>query len=97
MATTKHLCECTDGGCPCCHGECEAVGVATLYRCDMADETGTLFCEGCSADALEAGVFTSEQDDTCPDCGEEYDTDCMGQQRCPTCDGPCPHCNDGGM
>ena len=31
----------------------------------------------------------------CDECGEELDTDCMGSDRCPVCDGPCPCCSDG--
>jgi hypothetical protein len=30
------------------------------------------------------------------DCGELLDHDCMGAIFCPICDGPCPHCDDGG-
>lgn len=30
------------------------------------------------------------------ECGELMDLDCMGNERCPECDGPCPHCDDGG-
>ena len=29
------------------------------------------------------------------DCGELLDQDCMGNPRCPVCDGPCPCCSDG--
>lgn len=32
----------------------------------------------------------------CAECGDEKDTDCNGEPRCPTCDGPCPCCTDGG-
>ena len=32
----------------------------------------------------------------CEECGELLDTDCNGNERCPTCDGPCPCCSDGG-
>lgn len=35
------------------------------------------------------------QSKTCSVCGEELDTDCNGNPRCTTCDGPCPCCNDG--
>lgn len=33
---------------------------------------------------------------TCETCGETLDQDCMGEMRCLECDGPCPHCYDGG-
>ncbi len=29
-------------------------------------------------------------------CGEEFDQDCDGNDRCPVCDPPCPRCFDGG-
>ena len=29
-------------------------------------------------------------------CGEMLDKDCWGMPRCPTCDPPCPGCDDGG-
>lgn len=32
----------------------------------------------------------------CEECGEEFDRDCNGNDRCPECDGPCPCCFDGG-
>jgi hypothetical protein len=34
--------------------------------------------------------------DYCGECGELMDQDCMGEPRCPDCDEPCPHCDDGG-
>lgn len=34
-----------------------------LYRVDMDDESGTLFCEHCAEDAMESGVFTSRDDE----------------------------------
>jgi hypothetical protein len=33
----------------------------------------------------------------CRECGEDMDRDCQGSPRCPVCDGPCPHCHDGGI
>jgi len=56
-------CECTDPGCPCCRGTCKEPATLTAYRVDMHDETGVAFCEGCGADALESGVFTTRDDD----------------------------------
>jgi hypothetical protein len=35
-----------------------------------------------------------EMNEYCEDCGEEMDHDCMGNDRCPVCDPPCPHCSD---
>ena len=32
---------------------------------------------------------------TCERCGDETDQDCYGDERCATCDGPCPGCYDG--
>ncbi len=39
-------CACADRGCPVCHGVCGAGAAMTLYRVDMIDYTGTLFCVG---------------------------------------------------
>lgn len=33
--------------------------------------------------------------DYCPKCGDNMDTNCMGNPRCPTCDPPCVYCDDG--
>ncbi len=30
------------------------------------------------------------------ECGNEMNQDCHGNPRCDVCDGPCPHCDDGG-
>jgi hypothetical protein len=54
-------CECSDPGCPCCHGHCERKATTVLCRSDMEDETGTAMCEGCAGDALESGVFYTAQ------------------------------------
>jgi len=51
------LCECSDPGCPVCYGACKEVAIEVLYRADMDDETGTMMCEDCAADALESGLF----------------------------------------
>ena len=53
-------CQCCDKGCPCCHGSCSNAGTHTLYRMDMADETGTLMCDGCGDDAFASGLFQSK-------------------------------------
>ena len=56
-------CECADPGClghvkvsKCTYG-----AWSTVYRIDMADETGTRMCETCAGDALESGVFTTSR------------------------------------
>jgi hypothetical protein len=53
-------CECADGGCPCCHGNCEREATVVLYRADMEDATGTPLCEGCADDAMDSGLFTAD-------------------------------------
>ena len=58
--TTKLLCEDGDLQCPACHGHCTRIGTTILYRIDMEDKTGTLFCEECADDASESGLFTDE-------------------------------------
>jgi hypothetical protein len=52
------MCECADGGCPACHGDCEREATVTLHRVDMEDRTGTLFCDECAEDAMSSGLFT---------------------------------------
>lgn len=65
MTTKEVLCECTDPGCPECGGDCDHESTDTLYRIDMEDSTGTRFCDQCSADAMDSGMFAyaSEADD----------------------------------
>jgi len=55
MATPN--CECSDPGCPACKGRCTKKAKMCLIRIDMEDETGTLFCNDCSNDALDSGLF----------------------------------------
>lgn len=50
-------CECADPACPACHGRCRNAGRVLLYRIDMADETGTLFCEPCADDAASTALY----------------------------------------
>ena len=64
---SKVRCECSDPQCPECQGKCEHWSTEILYRIDMEDETGTAFCDQCSADAMSSGVFT----DTLPDEDED--------------------------
>lgn len=53
----KARCECSDPGCPNCKGSCERAGWVRLFRVDMHDVSGVLFCERCSDDAFYSGVF----------------------------------------
>ena len=34
----------------------------TLYRVDMEDATGTLFCAACADDAFECGLYDAQED-----------------------------------
>lgn len=74
--TTYHTCECSDPGCPSCSGQCSADATQLLIRVDMDDETGTLFCDDCAADAMESGVFCVKEDD---------DDDPEGDSNMPEC------------
>lgn len=56
------MCECVDSGCS-CYGDCAEDGAVRLYRCDMNDHIGTLFCQDCADDAYGAGVFSDEAPD----------------------------------
>lgn len=60
-------CECADPGCPECAGDCKHIGTEILYRVDMEDESGTLFCDQCAADAMSSGVFTDAPEDASED------------------------------
>ncbi len=59
-------CQCSDKGCPHANMFAGYVGCSsknasiTLYRVDMNDRDGTLFCAICAADAMESGLFTDE-------------------------------------
>lgn len=56
-------CECSDPGCSGKHAsQCYRIAATTLYRIDMEDETGTPMCHICAEDAMDSGVFTTEQD-----------------------------------
>jgi hypothetical protein len=54
-------CECSDPGCPVCHGHCSNAARTNLLRIDMNDEGGTLFCNACADDALASGVFREDR------------------------------------
>ena len=60
-------CECADPGCPTHTGKnCGALANLdgmTLYRIDMDDDSGTVFCLACAADAFDSGVFTYQDPD----------------------------------
>jgi len=56
-------CKCADPGCgQCCGGrKPHSPGRPTrVYRVDMDDTTGSLFCSGCAQDALDCGMFSSQ-------------------------------------
>lgn len=57
-----HPCECADTGCPAHFGlpHCERRANAVLFRTDMEDKTGSLFCERCALDAYGSGVYSDE-------------------------------------
>ena len=65
-------CQCTDRGCPVHEGKksCDNKGAEILYRTDMHDETGTVFCEECASDAFDSGIFTSDDAE-----GEDFEED----------------------
>lgn len=59
----KLTCECSDKGCEVGHGAaCTEPGVSILYRVDMDDATGTLFCQCCGDDAMDSGLFSIGED-----------------------------------
>jgi hypothetical protein len=61
---SKMKCECADNMCPNHPGEdCKVLASSegkfiTLYRVDMLDKTGTVFCPRCAEDALESMLYT---------------------------------------
>jgi len=57
----NNKCQCSDMGCGVCRGMCKYAADYPLFRVDMDDETGTLFCERCGEDAFESGLFRSEK------------------------------------
>ncbi len=59
----NELCECSDPGCPACHGHCDQMATDVVYRVDMEDETGTPMCGACAEDCLECGLFQVEEID----------------------------------
>jgi hypothetical protein len=58
-------CGCCDPKCPSKHGEgreCGFRATVILYRIDMEDNDGTPFCDPCAEDAMESGLFRTEED-----------------------------------
>jgi hypothetical protein len=55
-------CQCTDPGCPVHKSNpiCWETADARVYRIDTEDHSGTWMCEGCASDAMDSGVFTTE-------------------------------------
>lgn len=76
-------CECSDPGCSAHLGACMCprAGDVTLFRIDMEDQTGTLFCHDCAADALRSGVFYVEVEDD-----GEYEDRGGSAAYCANCD-----------
>jgi hypothetical protein len=57
-------CECSDQNCPVHPGrsQCDSEMTVTLFRVDTDDQTGTARCDGCARDALDSGLFVTEDD-----------------------------------
>ena len=55
-------CECSDPGCPVHYGSVSCVGNALFvaFRYDTEDSTGTAMCDECTDDALDSGLFYTE-------------------------------------
>ena len=54
-------CECADTLCPVHKGTSKCAsedGPVLLYRTDMDDRSGIVFCRACADDAMESGLFT---------------------------------------
>jgi hypothetical protein len=64
-AQVMKWCECADPGCPVHKGvdHCQMFAVMRLFREDMLDLTGVLFCQKCGEDALASGVFRGDDED----------------------------------
>jgi Zn ribbon nucleic-acid-binding protein len=63
-ASVMKWCECSDPGCPAHKGQsgCQTFATMVLWREDMMDLTGTPMCTKCGTDALESGLFRTEED-----------------------------------
>ena len=57
-------CECSDQNCPVHPGrsQCDSEMTVTLFRVDTDDQTGTARCDGCARDAVDSGLFVTEDD-----------------------------------
>lgn len=57
-------CECFDSGCKSHVGVkgCTKMACDILYRIDMDDRTGTAMCSECAEDAMESGLFETNDD-----------------------------------
>lgn len=54
-------CECADPGCPVCHGHCRHRGELVVRNIDDEVGSGFKMCQGCAEDALESGIFTTDE------------------------------------
>lgn len=59
-AFVNQRCECYDNLCPVHRGRngCNRKVTDQLWRVDMDDITGVLFCEHCASDAMNSGLFS---------------------------------------
>jgi hypothetical protein len=95
--TRQRFCECSDPGCPIHEGQTQCVYRATenLFRVDMDDRTGTVFCAQCASDAYEAGVFTADDPDPnpdeTPDDERDYETSSSLEPEPTPMEPPTPH------
>lgn len=66
--SSQSVCECLDHGCPAHRGKpchrlahtADARG-SLLFRVDMEDRTGTLFCAACAEDAAMSGLYSDDR------------------------------------
>ena len=58
----RNPCECVDKNCSSHRGKtCASYSAKTiLHRVDMDDVSGTMFCPPCADDAMESGLFRTE-------------------------------------
>ena len=81
-------CECADKGCP-VHtsvSKCSELGTTILYRVDMEDVNGTVFCDDCANDATMSGLLVEWND---PELEDEEPTCACGSYdkgECEQCD-----------
>lgn len=61
MSKTLATCECSDPLCVDCNGDCVKTATSIIRRIDMdSGDTIFHFCDGCTTDALNSGVFSFE-------------------------------------